>query len=70
MPSTAGSIIFLKFSTFDAGDVLVDAFDLEAEAGGEVLLVADHDIDVFGDLAVHLLGLGLAADGSSRGEGR
>src|ERR1035438_3796291 len=34
-----------------------------AEAGGEVLLVADHHVDVPGDLAVDLLGLGLAADG-------
>ena len=37
-------------------------FDLEAEGGGEVLLVADHDIDVLGDLAVDLAGLLLAAD--------
>ena len=43
--------------------VVVDARDLEAEAGGEVLLVADHDVDVLGDLPVHLLRPGLATDG-------
>jgi hypothetical protein len=41
--------------------VLVQPLDLEAEAGGEVLLVADHHVDVLRDLAVDLLGAGLAA---------
>jgi Family of unknown function (DUF6119) len=34
----------------------------EAEAGGEVLLVPDHDVDVPGQPPVDLLGAGLAAD--------
>ena len=47
----------------DVGDVGVHALDLEAERGGEVLFIADHDIDVVGDFPVHFLGLGEAADG-------
>ncbi|OPZ68589.1 MAG: hypothetical protein BWY83_02261 [bacterium ADurb.Bin478] len=35
----------------------------EAERGGEVFLVADHDIHILRDLAVDLLGLLQAADG-------
>ena len=48
---------------FDFRAVVVHALDLESERGGEVLFVADHDIDVFGDFAVHLAGLVEAADG-------
>ena len=51
----------------DVGDVVVDALDLEAEGGGEVLLVADHHVDILGDLAVHFLGLLEAADGLPEG---
>ena len=43
--------------------VLVHALDLDAERGGEVLLVADHHVDVLGDLAVDRLRLRVAADG-------
>src|ERR1017187_1829461 len=46
----------------DLREVVVHAFDFETEAGREVLLVADHHIDVFGDLAVHFARLFLAAD--------
>ena len=46
---------------------MVDALDLEAEGGGEVLLVADHHVDILGDLAVHFLGLLEAADGLPEG---
>ena len=49
------SIIFLKLAGSMSRDVLVQPLDLEAEAGGEVLLVADHHVDVLGDLAVDLL---------------
>jgi hypothetical protein len=42
---------------------ILGALDGEAERGGEVLLVADHDIDILRDLAVDLLGLLEAADG-------
>src|SRR5665811_29051 len=42
--------------------VLVHALDLEPEARTEVLLVANHHVDVPGDLAVDLLGPGLTAD--------
>ena len=41
--------------------VLVRAFDFEAEACGKVFLVADHHVHVPGDLPVHLL-RGRAAD--------
>ena len=34
--------------------MLVHALDLEAEAGGEILLIADHDVDMLGDVAVDL----------------
>src|SRR5699024_8270549 len=44
------------------GEVFVHAFDLESEAGGEVLFVADHHVDRRGDALIDLLGLGLAAD--------
>ncbi len=42
--------------------MLVDAVDLEAEGRGEVLLVADHHVDVLGELAVDLAGALLPAD--------
>ena len=60
---TAVSIIALKASSSMLEMLWSTPFDLEAERGGEVLLVADHDIDVFRDLAVHFLRLGEAADG-------
>ena len=46
----------------DGADVRVEALDLESEAGGEVLLVADHHVHVLRDLAVDLAGAFLAAD--------
>ena len=46
----------------DVAQVVVDTLNLETERSGEVLLVADHHVDILGDLAVHLAGLGLAAD--------
>ena len=39
------------------------ALDGEPEGGGEVFLVADHDVDILGDLTVDLLGFFQAADG-------
>ncbi len=44
-------------------EVVIHSLHLEAEGCGEVLFVADHDIDILGDLAIHFAGLGLAADG-------
>ena len=44
-------------------EVLVDTLDLDAERRGEVLLVADHDVDVLRDLLVNGLRLRLAANG-------
>ena len=41
---------------------LVLALDLEAEAGGEVFLVTDHNVNVLSDLLIYLLRLCLAAD--------
>ena len=35
-----------KLSIGRVAQVLVDVLDLEAERGGEVLLVADHHVDV------------------------
>ena len=54
---TAVSIIALNASVSIVLQVVVRAFDLEAEAGGEILLVADHHVHVFGDFPVHLLRL-------------
>ena len=51
------SIIAAKLSSSRSDEVLVDALDLEAEAGGEVLLVADHHVDVRAIAAVDLLRL-------------
>src|SRR6185295_5600941 len=51
----------LEVRRIDGRDVLVEAFDFEPEAGGEVLLVADHHVDVLGDVAVDLLRALLAA---------
>ena len=53
---------FLEGRHIDPGEVFVRAFDLQAEAGGEVFLVADHDIHVPGNLPVDLLRALLAAD--------
>src|ERR1035437_2804005 len=47
----------------NGADVVVNALHLEAERGGEVLLVANHHVDVFGNFAVDLLRLLQAADG-------
>ena len=44
-------------------EVVIHSLHFEAEGCCEILFVADHDIDILGDLAVHLAGLGLAADG-------
>lgn len=58
---------FFECSGFDFGDVVIDALDFEAEGCGEVLFVADHDIDVSGDFAVHFAGFFEAADGFPEG---
>ena len=42
--------------------VLVVALNLQTKASGKVLFIADHDINILGDLLVHFLGLFLAAD--------
>ena len=47
----------------DGGNVVIHAFDFEAEGCGEIFLVADHDIHVFGDFTVHFLSFGQASDG-------
>ena len=52
-----------KFRGVEAGEVLVHALHLEAQGGGEVLLVAEHHVHEGGELAVHLLRPLLAADG-------
>ena len=43
---TAVAIIFLKLAGSIAEMCSSSALDLEAEAGGEVLLVADHHVDI------------------------
>ena len=45
------------------GEVLADAFDLDAEHGGEIFFVAQQQIDLADQFAVHFLRLGFAADG-------
>jgi len=40
-----------------------DAFELDAQHGGEVFFVAEQDVDLADEVAVDLLGFGLAADG-------
>ena len=42
--ATAFSIMRAKFCGVEGREVLVDALHLEAERGGEVLLVAEHDV--------------------------
>ena len=44
-------------------EIVIHSLHFEAEGCCEVLFVADHDIDILGDLAIHLAGLGLTADG-------
>ena len=46
----------------DRADRMIDPLHLKPKAGGEVFLVADHHVDIVGDLAVDLAGLRLAAD--------
>ena len=54
--------MFWKAATINVKKFFVGAFDLEAQAGGEVLLVADHHVHVLGDFAVDFLGAFFAAD--------
>src|SRR5271157_3624405 len=49
------------------GKVLADAFDVDAEHGGEVLFVAEEQIDLADQFAVDFLGFGLASDGLPEG---
>ena len=42
---------------------MVRAFDLKTKRRGEILLVANHHVHIFGDLAVHFLCFFQAADG-------
>jgi hypothetical protein len=53
----------LRSRRWAVGEVLADAFDLDAEHGGEVLFVAQQQIDLADQFAVDFLRLGLAADG-------
>ena len=52
----ARSIIDAERGRVQLGQVLVDALDLEAQAGGEVFLVAEHHVDTRGQTAVDLAG--------------
>ncbi len=45
---------FFEGICLNGAEVLVNALDLEAKAGGEVFLVTDHDINVLGDFPVDL----------------
>ncbi len=42
---------------------MIDTFDFEAKGSGEVFFVADHHIDVLGDLAINFLRFFQTADG-------
>ena len=44
-------------------EIVIHSLHFEAEGCCEILFVADHHIDILGDLAIHLAGLGLTADG-------
>ena len=46
----------------ELAEVRIGALDLESEAGGEILLVSDHHVNIFGDLLVDLLRALLPAD--------
>ncbi len=46
----------LEVAHVEGGEVLVEPLDLEAQGGREVLLVAEHDVDEGGELAVDLAG--------------
>ena len=45
------------------GEVVGDAFNVDAEHGGEVFFIAKQKIDLADQLAIHFLCLGFAADG-------
>src|SRR5579863_5756747 len=45
-------------------EVVADALDLYAQHGGEIFFVAEQQIDLAHQFAVHFLGLGFSADGS------
>src|ERR1039458_497961 len=49
------------------GEVLADAFDFDAEHGGKIFFVAQQQIDLANQLAVHFLGTSFAADGFPEG---
>jgi hypothetical protein len=52
----------LEVRRVERGKVFVGAFDVKAEAGGEVLLVADQHVDVLHQATVDFLGLFLPAE--------
>ena len=60
--ATAFSIIFSKLRGVEGREVLVEPLDLEAEGGREVLLVAEHHVDVGASSRFDLLRALLAAD--------
>src|SRR6185437_16628750 len=51
----------LEVRRIDGRDMLVQPLDLEAQAGGEIFLIADHHIDILRDVTVDLLRPLLAA---------
>src|SRR6266581_7810520 len=58
---------FLEGCYFEARELFIHTFDFETEAGGEILLIADHDIYVPGNRLVDLLGFPLPADALPQG---
>ena len=52
----------LETRNLQLGVVLVDIGDGEAKSGGEVLFVAEHDVDERSEHAINFLRLGLAAN--------
>ena len=48
-------------------EILVISFDLEAEAGSEIFLIADHDVDIFCHFLIDFLSLLQTADRAPHG---
>src|SRR5216683_3735700 len=57
----------LKAFDFEGGVMLVHAGNFVAECGGKIFFVAEHDVDVGSDAAVHFLGLLFATKGFPKG---
>ena len=53
----------LETADFEGGEVLIHAGHFETESGGKIFFVAEHNVDVGSEQAIHFLGAGFAANG-------